>query len=119
MKLVMAFAFVLVASAAQAQYQWIGGLDVVVPVSTQTDGKGNTLPPDAFLGYDRDTGAVSLLFPGAACHEPWTWKPTEGKGAITHILQLDWHTFALYHESGFVRVEARPNVLLCVPVDHS
>jgi hypothetical protein len=105
--------FVLASSVAQAQFQWVPGLDIIVRVYSVKGG-----PLDRLLGYDRDTGAVSVVTLGDDCHTAFVWHPSEGKGAITDILQIDARTFGLYHESGYVRLEPLPDNLFCAPLPH-
>ncbi len=102
---------VLVSLQTLAQsVQWLPGLDIIVPLYAS-----RTIP-DGFLGYDRDTGTASRLNALGVCHEQWTWTPSEDKGAITQILQIADYDFALYHESGFIRVERQPASLHCNPL---
>lgn len=68
------------------------------------------------LGYDRDSGVASLLVIPERCHLDWIWRPTPGEGGIQYVIQLEPRLFALYHESGFLRVEPQPPVLACVPL---
>ena len=105
-----------VSSSATAQTtRWIGGLDLLLPTYAErtADQPG---PLVNVLGYDRDTGITSLLVVAERCHEDWIWRPTPGEGGIQYVVQLDVRLFALYHESGFLRVEATPPALTCLPL---
>lgn len=107
---------VLVSSVASAQTaRWTLGLDVFVPVYTSLDDKTGTPGPiTARLGFDRDTGHVSYLDIVAKCYYPvGPWEPTPGHGAIRDIFQIGLREFALYHESGLLRVERLPDALFC------
>ncbi len=110
-------ASLLVSSTVAAQsYQWAPGLDVIIPVYTDTTKDGGPGPIRGWLGYDRDTGRASQLVVSEGCYTAWSWHPTAGNGAITAILQVDARTFALYHDSGHIRLETPPDVLLCTPL---
>jgi hypothetical protein len=106
-----------IAASAQSA-QWLPGVDILVSVYADVDPVSKQpTPATAVLGFDRDTGRVEILdIPGVCTYPVGPWEPTAGKGAITQIFQVSARTFALYHESGYLRVERLPDVLLCSPL---
>lgn len=106
-----------IAASAQSA-QWLPGVDILVSAYTSVDAKtGVPGPIAAMIGFDRDTGRVSFLDLAAVCTYPvGPWYPTEGKGAITQIFQIAPRQFALYHDSGYIRVEHLPDALFCQPL---
>lgn len=86
----------------------------MIPVY-QEEKDGIPGPLSHILGYDRDTGVASLLDIKAECYISWWWRPTRGEGGITRIVQVNARTYALYHESGYLRLEPQPDAWFCTP----
>lgn len=93
-------------------YLWLPGLDIVREVYD-----GPTLV--GIVGYDRDTHRASWIQVSAGCYWTFSWHPEPNQGGITHIIHradLGPRTFALLHESGFIRDEQIPDALWCIPL---
>lgn len=117
MRLVMMLFVVIAAHPAAAQTaQWLPGMDLLLPVYADLTDDGAPGAARHLLGYDRDTGTASMLYPADQCYIQWWWRPTQGAGGITHIAQLSPRIFALYHESGSIRIEPLPDASFCVPL---
>jgi len=116
----LALTLLTVAQPADSQSaRWLPGMDLVLPVYAELTDKDTPGPTRHLLGYDRDTGTTSMLYPADQCYIRWWWRPTMGEGGITHIAQLSPRHFALYHESGYIRIEPLPDASFCVPLPTS
>lgn len=114
--LALAVSLTLAAPAAAQSYQWLGGLDLFVPVHQHYDDEPKSVLPRGLLGYDRDTHMGSLLFIPEQCYTFWTWRPSPGHGAIVALMPVALRTYGLVHESGHIRLETVPVMFYCVPV---
>lgn len=115
--IVVVAALTLLPQTLQAQVYWVPGLDIVVPAYVTLDEK--TAGPGPLVdrvGYDRDTQVASRLDLQAHCYTTWAWAPTPGHGAITHLIQIGPRQWALYHESGLIRVDTESDALYCRPL---
>ena len=98
-------------------YYWIAGIDKSIPVYTELNKEGTPGPFIAQLGYDRDTGRMSILYLNDSCYNTWWVRPSAGHGDIVDFFQYEPRVYVLVHADGFIRLETRPDFAYCIPVE--